>query len=435
MFTSHQKLIPLITVIAILLSIISCSSETEDASLLAGEDFTSTNIKVYSIDTFTVALSTIKFDSIISSANDRLLVGQYRDEEMGTINASSYFQLNTYNYYLDNDAVLDSVDLILGYDTYYYNDTTQVATLNIHKLTDKLTTEDSFFYNTTEFGYEASPLVTKEYYPTPNKDSLVVSLPYDFGASIFDGIRDNIITDAETFYQQLKGLTIHPDPNNNGSVIGFSTNSEDTYIRFYYSIPGEFESDTYSYDITLNTYFNHIESDVSGLPLEWITDQEYNLSSSASNNISYNQAGTGYVTKIEFPTIKNIYDIGNEGTILEATLYIEPNLDSYSEIQPLSESLLLYTIDQNNDLATLISNNEIEVTATLSSDNSEFNQLVYSVPVIDFIDQKLSESPETEDALIVIPEDYNSSINKIIFNDSQKSDYQTKLIVTYAVYE
>ncbi|WP_458625953.1 DUF4270 family protein [Winogradskyella sp. PC D3.3] len=418
-----------------LLMVIACSTDTEDDSLLAGEDFTGTNIRVLSIDTFSVTLSTMKFDSITTSTSGRLLIGQYQDDDMGIANASSYIQLSPSSYYLDNDAILDSIGLILGYDTYYYNDTTQVATLNIHQLTDKMSSDDTYFYNTTETPYATTPLTTKSYLPTPNKDSLFVTLPYDFGEVLFNDIRDNNITDQESLYQKLKGLTILPGTDDDGSIIGFSTDSGTSFLRFYYTIPDELESDEYTYDMTINTYYNHIESDVSGLPLEAITDQEYNLTSSESGHISYNQAGTGYVTRIEFPTIKDLYNLGSEGTILDATLYIEPNSASHSDIQPLSETLLLYTIDQNNDLASQISNSETTVTATTTNVNSEFNKVAFTVPVINFIDQKLNESPETEDALILIPTDYNSTINKIIFNDSERSNYNTKLIITYAVYE
>lgn len=432
MFKSYLKLIP---VIIILIIAISCSTDTEEESLLAGEDFTNTNIRVLSIDTFAVQFSTMKFDSITTSASDRLLIGKYADDDMGVVNSSSYFQLSTNTYSINNDAILDSVGLVLGYDTYYYNDTTQVSTLNIHRLTEKMSSEDVYFYNTSKTTYETTPLVSKTFIPTPNKDSLFVTLPYTFGEELFNDIRDNNISDDESFYQKLKGLTVQPGASDDGSIIGFSTASSSTYLRFYYTIPDELESEEYTYDISINSYYNHTETDVTGLPLEAITDQEYNLASSESNGISYNQAGSGYVTKIEFPTLKNVYNISSEGTILEATLYIEPNTASHSDIQPLSEELLLYTIDQNNDLASQITNSVDVVTGTLTTDDSEFNNITYSIPVIDFIDQKLSESPETEDALILISSDFNSTINKIIFNDSQRSDYKTKLIITYAIYE
>ncbi len=414
---------------------IACSTDTEDDSLLAGEDFTGTNIRVLSIDTFSVKLSTMKFDSITTSTNDRLLVGNYQDDTMGTLNAATYVQMTPTSYYLDNDATLDSITLVLGYDSYYYNDTTQVATVNVHKLTEKMTSDDDYFYNTTVTPYETEVLKTLSYYPTPNKDSLVVTLPYDFGEELFNGIRDNDITDEESLYQKLKGLTVQPGTNDNGAVIGFSTATSSSYLRFYYTIPDELETDEYTYDMTINSYYNKINSDVTGLPLEAITDQEDNLESSDSNHITYNQCGTGYVTKIEFPSIKNLFNIGSDGTILDAVLYIEPNSTAHTDIQPLSETLLLYTIDQNNDLASQVSNSVDVVTAGITDENTEFNELTYTVPVIDFIDQKLNESPETEDALILIPTDYNSTVNKIIFNDSERSEYKTKLIITYAVYE
>jgi Domain of unknown function (DUF4270) len=432
MFKSYLKLF---SAIVILMVSISCSTDTTEESLIAGEDFTSTNIRVLSIDTFSVQFSTMKFDSITTSDSSRLLIGKYADDDMGIVNSSAYMQLSTYYYDLDNEAVLDSVGLVLGYDTYYYNDTTQVATLNIHKLTNKMSTDDTYFYNTTETAYETTPLMSHSYVPTPNKDSLFVKLPYTFGEELFNDIRDNNITDEESLYQKLKGLTIQPGTDDNGSIIGFSTVSEDTYLRFFYTIPDELESEEYTYDISISSYYNNIKSDVTGLPLEVITDQEYNLSSSVSDGISYNQAGIGYVTKIEFPTLKNIYDISTEGTILDAILYIEPNTDSHSDIQPLSEELLLYTIDQNNDLASQITNTTDVVTGLLTSEDAEFNDKIYTIPVIDFVDQKLNETTDTEDALILISSDYNSTINKIIFNDSERSNYKTKLIITYAIYK
>lgn len=431
MFKYYLKLVYTL-VIAIV--VISCSTDSEE-SLLAGEDFTSTNIRVLSIDTFSVKFSTMKFDSVATSTSSRLLIGKYADDDMGIVSSSACFNLNTTSYYIDNDAVLDSVGLVLGYDTYFYNDTTQVATLNVHKLTEKMSSDDDIFYNTSTTTYETTPLISKSYIPTPNKDSLFITLPYTFGEELFNDIRDNNITDDESLYQKLKGLTVIPGTDDNGSIIGFSPSSDDTYIRFFYTIPDELVTDEYTYDFSINTYYNHTESDVTGLPLEAITDQEYNLDSADSNGIGYNQLGIGYVTKIEFPTIKNIYDISREGTILDAVLYIEPNSVSHSDIQPLSESLLLYTIDQNNDLASQISNSVDVVSGTLSTDDSEFNLSTYEVPVIDFIDQKLSESPETEDALILIPSDNSSEINKIIFNDTERSNYKTRLVITYAIYE
>jgi len=416
--------------------VFNCNSE-EITSLSVGEDFTSTNIRVLSIDTFSVELSTMKFDSLVTSSQGRLLLGRYNDDYIGTVKASAYLRVHPTSYYLDDDAVLDSIGLVLGYDQYFYNDTTQTSSISVHKLEEKLDSENGYLYNTSHFNYETSSLGNIIFEAEPNTDSLYVGLDYDFGLEIFNDIKENLITDEESLYQKLKGFYIQPGDTDNSAIVGFG--SSDVYLRFYYSIPDELEVSEYTYDFYIDSestaYFNKIENDVSGLALENISYQEYNLASEISNNIAYNQSGTGYVARIQFPTIKDIYDINDEGTILDATLYIEPVPTSYSAIRPIPESLELYTVDQNNDLASQVSNSLGSVYANFEADLSEFNNEVYSMSVLAFLDQKLNEQPEIDNALIVIPSDYNNSINKLLFNDSEASEYRTKLIITYAIYE
>lgn len=418
------------------LLLFNCNSD-EITSLSVGEDFTSTNIRVLSIDTFSVELSTMKFDSIITSGYGRLLLGQYNDEYVGTVNASAYLRVHPSSYYMDDDAVLDSVGLILGYDQYFYNDTTLTSSISIHKLEEKMTSENGYLYNTSEFSYDTNSLGSKTFEAEPNTDSLYVALDYDFGLEIFNDIKDNLITDEESLYQKLKGFYIKPGDTDNSAIVGFNTS--DVYLRFFYTIPEELEDTEYTYDFNIDSestaYFNKIQSNVDGLPLEDITSQEYNLPSEGSNNISYTQSGMGYITRIQFPTIKNIYDINDEGTILEAILYIEPVITSYSETHPIPEELSLYTVDQNNYLSSQVSSSSDYIYAYLETDDSEFNNEVYTMSVLNYLDDKLTEQPEIDNALIMLPSDYNSSINKLLLNDQVGSDYKTKLVITYAIYE
>lgn len=415
---------------------LDCNSD-DITSLSVGEDFTSTNIRVLSIDTFAVELSTMKFDSLVTSSQERLLLGRYIDDYMGTVKASTFLRVHPTTYYMDDDAILDSIGLVLGYDQYFYNDTTQTSTISVHKLEQKLDSENGYLYNTSHFNYEANSLGSRTYEAEPNADSLYVTLDYNFGLEIFNDIKDNLITDKESLYQKLKGLYIQPSNTDNSAIVGFNTS--DVFLRFFYSIPNELENSEYTYDFSIDSestaYYNKIESDVTGLPIEEITSQEYNLASANSNNISYGQAGVGYVTRIQFPTIKNIYDINDEGTILEATLYVEPVVEAHSEIQPIFEELSLYTVDQNNNLSSQVSGSSDYVYAYLTSDDSEYNNQVYSMSVLNYIDSKLNEEPEVDNALIMLPADYNSTINKLLLNDREASNFKTKLVITYAIYE
>src|SRR5690606_4939474 len=153
------------------------------------------------------------------------------DLYLGRIRSSSYFELNGSNFNIDDEAVIDSVGLILGYDKYFYNDTTSVSTIDIHVLTDFLKSDDDAFYNTSNIPYNQTPVTTFEYYPEPNKDSLYVQLPTNFGNNIFQELIDGI-DNNEDLIQVFKGITLQPNQQDDASVIGFSKLKEKTYVRF-----------------------------------------------------------------------------------------------------------------------------------------------------------------------------------------------------------
>ncbi|WP_422107550.1 DUF4270 family protein [Winogradskyella sp.] len=426
-------------IIGIFVIILACSNTIdEEPSLIVGQDFTSTSIRVLSIDTFTVSMSTIKFDSIITEGNERLMLGQYNDAFFGKVTASPYFRVNTTDYNIDEDAELDSIGLVLGYDTYFYNDTTATASVEVYKLIDELEPDELNFYNTTEIAHEETPLVAFEYRPEPNRDSIYVTLPYSLGEDLFNAIKNNDILDDESLFTTLEGFTLKPGQDDDSSIIGFSTASDATYLRLFYSLPNEFEAEEEILDFSISpfavSYYNNIVTDVTGLELSNITDQEDDLPSVQTDNFGYLQSGTGYATKIEFPSLKNINELG-VGTILDAVLRLKPSTEGYSDTQPISELLALYIIDQNNDVATQISNNNEFIFAAFTEENSELNEAIYNIPVTDYLDFKLNEQPETEDALVLLPLDYNYSINKILFNDFFNEDFEAELVITYAIYD
>ena len=119
----------------------SCSADSASDDLVVGSDYLSINNKVILIDTMTVALSTINFDSLVTSANSRILVGNYEDPVFGKVNAESYMEFGSSNYKIgDSESdtettsyVYDSIALILKYDKYVYGDTTRVQTFKVRR--------------------------------------------------------------------------------------------------------------------------------------------------------------------------------------------------------------------------------------------------------------------------------------------------------------
>ncbi|GAA4112608.1 hypothetical protein GCM10022393_11140 [Aquimarina addita] len=433
-----------VSIVCIVIIFISCSSEEESIPVIeVGQDFTNSNIRVMSIDTFSVELSTYKLDSVITSSTNRLLIGQYTDAIFGTVKSGSYLEFTPIEYDIPDDAELDSIALVLNYDGYFYSDTTKVSSIHVHKLSDEVVPEEDAFYNTSTIAYEEVPISSVNYYPRPyGKDSLHISIPIGLGQELFNQIRDNSITSDIDLRNELKGLALLPGETDDSSVIGFSIGNEETYLRFFYTIvDSEFEEDEQTYDLIINssetypTYFNAISSASEGTYFEPLIDQEINLPSSDANNRSYIQAGVGLITKIELPSIKNIYQISGTGTLMSAALTIKPPPQVYDDLKPISDSLFVNTIDQNNDIGAQLINGNGEVYALLNESNKEFNEIVYEIPLGVYVEDELSETPEIENAIAIFPQNFNNTVDQIVLEGENSDDFEAELIITYAIYD
>ena len=166
----------------------SCQTDNLDGDFVVGSDYLSINNKVLLIDTLTVNVSTINFDSLVTSNQSRILIGNYTDPILGKVKSESYFELtpDTYNLgkfqfrYQTINYKFDSIAVILKYDRYYYGDTTKAQTINIHQLTQKVkpNADDSNFYNNSSLSYNSNSIGTKTFYPKPiGKDS--INIPID----------------------------------------------------------------------------------------------------------------------------------------------------------------------------------------------------------------------------------------------------------------
>lgn len=423
--------------------LLACSLDTSEIPTLeVGQDFADSNVRVISLDSFTVAVSTMKFDSIITSGADRILVGQYIDSFFGEVKASSFMELSPLFYELPSDAELDSVGLVLGYDRYFYSDTTQISNLNIHLLTDDLRSDDDIFYNTSKIPFDSIPLATYTYVPEPrDEDSLFIRLPFEFGEALFEGIRDDDINDVEELRETFQGITIKPGDADNSSIIGFSSDATRSYLRFFYRIPQEFDDDEETLDFVIQIdptepkLFNNIQNDLPNSVLDTLIDQEINLPSPESENLSFIQAGTGYASRIQFPTIKELFDIPGQGTILSATLRLKPPPSTYNDILPIRDSLTIVLVNQNNRITEQLLFGGEPVFGMINEELGEFNELIYEIPIGVYVDRELNETNLVDDAFIVYPPEFGQSVDRIILEGEEGNDFKATLVLTYAIYD
>ena len=424
-----------------LLILISCSTDAINSSdFEAGDTFTDSDIRVVQLDTMTVDFSTMKFDSIDTSQSARMLVGKYSDPVFGAVKTASYMELIPSSYYIDADAEYDSITFLLRPDNYYYNDTLQLNTIHIKQLTESLKPADGInFYNTSTIGFENEDLGTLAYYPRPlATDSLEIKLTDTLGQELFEDLQQKKITTYDEFKNYFYGISVQSGADDNGSVIGFSLTSN---MRLYYSIAGENEHVQYSTDFTINTsssplpFFNQISADEPNEYLKTLTDQEINLSSSETDNLSFIQSGIGIATRLEFPNIKTVFDIQGQGTLLDASLKIAPAISSYSDALALRDTLSVFIVDQNNELTSqLISTDGSAAQAILNRDNQEFNDIYYELPLSGYLEGLLSVDQESSDALILLPSNYNSTVDRFVLN-TDINIQGTTLELTYAIYD
>lgn len=423
----------------------SCSSENyNNSDFVAGDAFTDSNLRVVLLDTLTVETSTMKFDSIITSGSSRMLVGKYRDSIFGTIKASSYMGMVPSTYSIDSEAVYDSIALYLKYDGYYYNDTLRTNTIHVRQLTKTLKPQEGDdFYNTATAQYSDEDLGTLSYLPRPTAtDSLAIRLSDDMGLDMFSKLQEKTITTSDQFKDYFKGITLLPDEGDDGSIIGFSKASGTCFMRLYFSIAEESSQEQDYIDINLDLssspvpFFNQILTEDPIAPLQSLVDKEVNLSSSDSDNLSFIQSGVGIATRIQFPHVKSIYDIQGKGTILDAVLKIRPAQGTFDNKLMLRDTLSVYVVDRNNDLTGQLLYAEISpVTGILNRDNGEFNDIYYEISLGSYIEKLLLADTTTDEALILLPDDYNSTVDRFVLNGMDRSNYSVALEVTYAIYD
>jgi len=439
-----KKKLCLYVSILIVLNFIACSEENYNASdFVAGEVFTDSNIRVVLVDTMTVEISTMKFDSIITSGSERMLIGSYKDSVFGTVTCANYLGLLPTSYTINTEAAYDSIVLFLKYDQYYYNDTLKTNTIHVKRLLDNFNGGDGDnFYNTSQVNFSDVDLGAYTYQPRPlSSDSIQIKISDDLGEELFSHLQSKNITNNDEFTAEFKGLALQPDQEDNGAIIGFAKSSDSFYLRLYFTTQEVDDQVQNHIDFILNSsttpspFFNQIQAEEPIDYLKTLTDKEVNLSTAYSGNQSFIQSGIGIATRIQFPFIKTINNLNGQGTLLDAVLKIKPVKGSYSDYLPLSEQLAVYLVDTNNDVTTqLYLDNGSAVMATLNTDNEEFNDVYYTIPLGSYIENLLTTERNTDEALLLLPSDYSNSVDRFILNGNLAT-YKTILELTYAIYD
>lgn len=419
--------------------ILSCADD--ETTYIVGEDFIDVESKVFVTDTLSIKTSTVQLDSIATSNSNVMLIGSLEDSEIGKTNSKSFFSLQASDYNIENDAVYDSIGVILYYNRYYRGDTTQVQTYKVHEIIEDFEpSEDSSdsFYNTSSLKYNETELGEINFTPYPNKkDSIYIPLNSEFGKSLFNKIKDDEIEYSDDLEQIFKGLTIVPKETGN-TILGF--NRESIVMRMYYTVDSEYDENNELFtDFNVGNYtnfFNKITHNKSGTPLQSITNSEENISSINTNNKAFIKAGTGLNMRVEIPHIKTFNELEKNGTIISASLKFHPTINSYESNFIGADSLAIYVIDHKNrfikQLTTLSGSSSY---AKIQKDNDEFNsKYYYTADISAFIEEIQLSSVDLNYSLLFKFPSSTNSLNTIKIYDSTQKDLKMKVDLTYLLY-
>jgi hypothetical protein len=449
------KIVTLLFFTGTLLLLLSC----EDKGILnADRNFSRSNLQTVSVDTFSVVTSTTLIDSIPTSNSNLLLIGNYKDAFLGTVNASTYFQIGYLSQFKpETTAIFDSIALILPYSDYSYGDTTKSIQLNVHELKETLrlrspipyrledkmslfTLNSAALYNTSKFQFDPTPLASKNTVFYPHRDSIAIRLPNAFGQNWFDIAKaDNTqsfkdINEFLSFF--FKGIHISATSSTPGAIAGFL--AQRTKIRIYYR---GFQGDIFTnlkFDFPLvnpTLQFNSVLSDRSGTQVSSLVRRRA-ISSTLTSNVSFVQSNTGIGTKVEFPTLKNFIQ-DKRNILIDAVLEVYPIQNTYSNYTPLPKTLTLMTTDDSNvpfDLVPPLTGGTY-TQGNISYDWEYGIQTKYSFTITNYL---ISEASSTISSRITpifittVAPIFNTELNRVVLGNQSHATNRIKLKLIYS---
>ena len=413
------------------LVLIGLNGACEESSEI-GLDLIDNSPQVYFTDTVTVSLSTIIIDSIPTNGLSRQLVGTYHDQQLGSWNSSSYFQIGLNgNWAPEEDHIYDSLRLVIHYDGYWYGDTLNPQTLQVYRITELYEPDEGTrYYNTSSLQVDPLAIGSIQYLPRPTQhDSLIINISEALGLELFNLAQNNDqrLSDLDDFLDFFRGIKLQS--GGSGAVIGFETSPEQCYLELYYHERGE-ELVNLSYRFPLLTseqQFNAISGDRTQTALANLDSQRDILSAAAIDELSLIQAGTGVVTRIEFPYIENLVKT-SDFRILTAQLQIVPLNQSSDQVFPYPQQLVMARSDDFNTIGSLVSVDYGTGAQVVDLERElEFSTAHYQFSLTEYLDLHLYQEDQGSGLLLTIPsEEFARSAHRL-----QIDGLETKLLINY----
>jgi hypothetical protein len=408
-----------------------CRNNPESSSL--GKDFVESQTAVSLIDTFSVSLSTVILDRVVTSGEGSILVGSYHDDIYGTVTSNSYFQLGIpESYDVQSDDIYDSLHLVLQYNKYSFGDTTKNERIVVNHLTQNIVFDDQgAIASNASFTFDPNPVGSIIYTPRPNgsTDTLTIKIDDAIGRDLFRKLADNseILNDNALFRDYFHGLVLRADENYDGSIVGFTTVKQEAKLVLFTRMATSLAENNIVFGLEDSTrQFNNIVHDFNSTKLQSLTQQRYQLSSSSTGSLSFLQGGVGLAIRVDFPSFQEAL-LFKRMTILAAQLSIYPERNSYDKFD-LPSGLIVYETDGANRLGNAVAASSLVV------DKLYEEETAYTFDVTSVLKSELADSyvdPEKGLLIMLSTNDQSNSFNRMIADAHGKN---TDLRIYYLSY-
>lgn len=409
--------------------LLGCSETSVVGDYLFGEP----GFQLSYVDTLGLSVNTVRFDSLPTSDDGRLMIGSGTFTGLGDVSAEAYFLLssekNVSYYGIGDNYVFDSVTLRLYQDGYTENiSDIAYGTIRIYELTNEIVARsDGSLYNISEivrdrFSERLIGIKNARLREESGK-FIEMKLLNSFGQDLYDMAveKNEILYDDDDFHKYIKGFVLSISDTEPNVFAGFASDS--LSIRIYYSSTNEVPAVQEHLDFTISTspYFTKISQTNIPEALTELKTLENELPSTETNNVSWIAGGMGYATKVAFPTIRDMLLDGDEYLIASAELSLVPQ--TTADLSTLPTYLKVYFVDDSN----ITVDNELHY-AYLEYDDDYGRDVKYTIDVTELVENLLQPLTNYHYALLLtMPDDYlNTSVKTVALGDK---NYNSELIL------
>ncbi|HAA12390.1 MAG TPA: hypothetical protein DCE41_12100 [Cytophagales bacterium] len=268
----------------------------------------------------------VMVDSFTTTNTGRLLVGNFRDAELGSVQATSYVRmaLETPDPVVKADATVDS--LVIFWEVNYVaaqQEVTTNQTFSVYLIDEQENIENSVLYYSGSSLNKGELVGSNTISVDRTKEDTVYSLRLDntWGEELLANMisQDPVFKNTTEFNEVYKGLVLESDVSND-VVVGINNSTEtDSRLALYFSSPGDTVSKRYDILFSGNSIrgFHQLEFQNDGSAVGSLTDS-YTPIDGGGRVLA--MAGVGFGTLLDLDYFRNYFDT------------IPPNLINYADI-------------------------------------------------------------------------------------------------------